>query len=128
MSLDWLRDTRPDKSGVSTFSLLLFCNQKRKACIHRRRHRRVLEWSLLWFCLPRTHIATSSLFSSTYSPPLPLSHSMSEKMISADEVAKHNSKESCHVIVHGRVYDVTEFLPDHPGEWEDWRRGRRNRC
>lgn len=31
------------------------------------------------------------------------------------EVAKHNSQESCWVIVHGNVYDVTEFLPEHPG-------------
>jgi L-lactate dehydrogenase (cytochrome) len=31
------------------------------------------------------------------------------------EVAKHASKDSCWVIVHGRAYDVTEFLPEHPG-------------
>jgi L-lactate dehydrogenase (cytochrome) len=31
------------------------------------------------------------------------------------EVAKHSSKESCWVILHGKAYDVTEFLPEHPG-------------
>ncbi|KAI5794370.1 FMN-dependent dehydrogenase-domain-containing protein [Peziza echinospora] len=31
------------------------------------------------------------------------------------EVAKHNTAESCWVIVHGKAYDVTEFLPEHPG-------------
>ncbi|KAK9324888.1 FMN-dependent dehydrogenase-domain-containing protein [Lipomyces orientalis] len=31
------------------------------------------------------------------------------------EIAKHNTKESCWVIVHGKAYDVTEFLPEHPG-------------
>jgi cytochrome b involved in lipid metabolism len=31
--------------------------------------------------------------------------------ISCDEVAKHNSRDSCWVIVHGKAYDVTEFLP-----------------
>lgn len=31
------------------------------------------------------------------------------------EVAKHNSKDSCWVIVHGKAYDVTKFLPEHPG-------------
>ncbi|KAJ9160918.1 Cytochrome b2 [Coniochaeta hoffmannii] len=31
------------------------------------------------------------------------------------EVAKHNSSSDCWVIVHGRAYDVTEFLPEHPG-------------
>jgi L-lactate dehydrogenase (cytochrome) len=40
---------------------------------------------------------------------------MSGKMLTGEEVAKHNNKESCFVIVHGEAYDVTEFLPDHPG-------------
>ncbi|CAG8982946.1 hypothetical protein HYALB_00003524 [Hymenoscyphus albidus] len=31
------------------------------------------------------------------------------------QVAEHNSKESCWVIIHGKAYDVTEFLPEHPG-------------
>jgi L-lactate dehydrogenase (cytochrome) len=31
------------------------------------------------------------------------------------EVLKHNSKDSCWVIIHGKAYDVTEFLPEHPG-------------
>lgn len=30
-------------------------------------------------------------------------------------MALHNSRESCWIIVHGNVYDVTEFLDDHPG-------------
>ncbi|KAL1997809.1 hypothetical protein VTN02DRAFT_700 [Thermoascus thermophilus] len=39
---------------------------------------------------------------------------MSPKLTGA-EVAKHNSQDSCWVIVHGKAYDVTEFLPEHPG-------------
>ncbi|KAF1842485.1 uncharacterized protein K460DRAFT_320579 [Cucurbitaria berberidis CBS 394.84] len=35
--------------------------------------------------------------------------------LTGEEVAKHSSRDSCWVIVHGRVYDVTEFLPEHPG-------------
>jgi L-lactate dehydrogenase (cytochrome) len=31
------------------------------------------------------------------------------------DVSQHNSRDSCWVIVHGRAYDVTEFLPEHPG-------------
>lgn len=31
------------------------------------------------------------------------------------EIAKHSSPKSCWVIVHGKAYDVTEFLPEHPG-------------
>ncbi|KAF7533169.1 hypothetical protein G7054_g7305 [Neopestalotiopsis clavispora] len=36
-------------------------------------------------------------------------------MLTVAEVAKHNSKESCWVIIAGYVYDVTEFLDNHPG-------------
>ncbi|BFZ53964.1 hypothetical protein PYCC9005_000995 [Savitreella phatthalungensis] len=36
-------------------------------------------------------------------------------MLSAQEVAKHNTKDDCWVIVNGKAYDVTEFLPEHPG-------------
>ncbi|CAN3359575.1 L-lactate dehydrogenase (cytochrome) [Diutina catenulata] len=32
-----------------------------------------------------------------------------------DEVAKHNSKSDCWVIIHGKAYDVTDFLSEHPG-------------
>ncbi|KAI9704537.1 MAG: Cytochrome b2, mitochondrial precursor [Bogoriella megaspora] len=35
--------------------------------------------------------------------------------LTGEQVAEHNSRESCWVIVHGRAYDVTEFLPEHPG-------------
>jgi len=30
-------------------------------------------------------------------------------------VAKHNTAESCWVVLYGNVYDVTRFLPEHPG-------------
>ncbi|KAF5357138.1 hypothetical protein D9756_006810 [Leucocoprinus leucothites] len=32
-----------------------------------------------------------------------------------DQVAQHSSSESCWVIIQDHVYDVTEFLPEHPG-------------
>ncbi|PFH54603.1 hypothetical protein AMATHDRAFT_52242 [Amanita thiersii Skay4041] len=31
------------------------------------------------------------------------------------QVAEHNKPTSCWVIIHNRVYDVTEFLSEHPG-------------
>merc|ERR1711988_883922 len=37
------------------------------------------------------------------------------KSITKEEVASHNSKSSCWVILHDRVLDVTDFLKDHPG-------------
>ncbi|KAG9084105.1 hypothetical protein FS749_005502, partial [Ceratobasidium sp. UAMH 11750] len=36
-------------------------------------------------------------------------------MLSAKEVEAHNTPKSCWLIVNGQVYDVTEFLSEHPG-------------
>ncbi|KAL1850085.1 hypothetical protein Plec18167_005406 [Paecilomyces lecythidis] len=35
--------------------------------------------------------------------------------ISAAELSKHQSKESCWLVIYGKVYDVTSFLNSHPG-------------
>ncbi|KIY63291.1 hypothetical protein CYLTODRAFT_426228 [Cylindrobasidium torrendii FP15055 ss-10] len=37
------------------------------------------------------------------------------KILSGKEVATHNTREDCWIIVHGKAYDVTDFLPEHPG-------------
>lgn len=36
-------------------------------------------------------------------------------MLTYQEVENHNSKSDCWVIIHGKVYDVTDFLNQHPG-------------
>lgn len=36
-------------------------------------------------------------------------------VLSASDVAQHNSSKSCYVTVGRKVYDVTSFLGDHPG-------------
>ena len=36
-------------------------------------------------------------------------------MLSRAEIARHRTSESCWVIIRDQVYDVTTFLPDHPG-------------
>jgi hypothetical protein len=45
-----------------------------------------------------------------------LEYTLALKMsITKEEVAKHNSKSSCWVILSDKVLDVTDFLKDHPG-------------
>ncbi|WVQ99149.1 hypothetical protein IAU59_006281 [Kwoniella sp. CBS 9459] len=38
-----------------------------------------------------------------------------QKLVSYDEVQKHASKDDCWVIIDGKIYDVTDFLDQHPG-------------
>lgn len=38
-----------------------------------------------------------------------------KKLFSASDVVGHASRKDCWVVIHGKVYDVTKFLEDHPG-------------
>ncbi|OQV22110.1 putative Cytochrome b5 [Hypsibius exemplaris] len=37
------------------------------------------------------------------------------KKYSTEQVASHNNKDDCWLIINGKVYDVTKFLEEHPG-------------
>lgn len=37
------------------------------------------------------------------------------RVISLDEVAQHNTQDDCWLIIHRKVYDVTSYIPKHPG-------------
>jgi hypothetical protein len=40
------------------------------------------------------------------------------KTFSLDDARKHTSDKDCWLIVHGKVYDVTDFLEEHPGGYD----------
>ncbi|KAL8711585.1 MAG: hypothetical protein Q9220_003995 [cf. Caloplaca sp. 1 TL-2023] len=37
------------------------------------------------------------------------------KLLSTEEIAKHNTAEDLWIVVDGQVWDMTEFAPEHPG-------------
>ncbi|OUZ99302.1 Cytochrome b5-like heme/steroid binding domain [Macleaya cordata] len=37
------------------------------------------------------------------------------KAFTLSEISLHSSKSDCWLLIHGKVYDVTMFLEDHPG-------------
>ena len=37
------------------------------------------------------------------------------RVITLEECNQHTREDSCWLIVHGKVLDVTEFLDEHPG-------------
>lgn len=37
------------------------------------------------------------------------------KIITLEEVKKHNTRHSVWFIIHNKVYDVTKFIEEHPG-------------
>lgn len=41
--------------------------------------------------------------------------SSAEPSFTADEVAQHNSKEDCYLIIRDSVYNVTDYISFHPG-------------
>ena len=40
---------------------------------------------------------------------------LDEIVISGEELRKHRTSKDCWIAVHSKVYDVTEFLEEHPG-------------
>ena len=38
-----------------------------------------------------------------------------QKPVSAKQVLKHKSPDDCWIVVNNQVWDVTDFLDEHPG-------------
>jgi len=45
----------------------------------------------------------------------PASPASGTRRVTREEVARHNTRDDCWVIVSGKVYDITEWAPHHPG-------------
>lgn len=41
-----------------------------------------------------------------------------KKVVTLDECKKHMTQKSCWIVIHGKVYDVTTFLEEHPGGFD----------
>ena len=37
------------------------------------------------------------------------------KLLSAKQIANHDSSKDCWIVVAGQVWDLTEYVPKHPG-------------
>ncbi|KAF2766415.1 hypothetical protein EJ03DRAFT_278165 [Teratosphaeria nubilosa] len=40
------------------------------------------------------------------------------KLISVEEISQHNTPEDCWIVVDGKIWDITDFAPEHPGGGE----------
>jgi len=54
---------------------------------------------------------------------LDLEIDQAKKSVSWDEIKKHDKPHDCWVVYDGVVYDVTEFVPNHPGGAALWWQG-----
>eukprot|EP01027_Heterolobosea_sp_BB2_P001847 GEZU01002763.1.p1 GENE.GEZU01002763.1~~GEZU01002763.1.p1 ORF type:complete len:123 (-),score=17.18 GEZU01002763.1:52-420(-) len=68
---------------------------------------------------PTTSLTPASVARSSF---LPMGNTASTPMApnnykaySLDEIATHNKEDDCWTIVHGKVYDITKYLDEHPG-------------
>ena len=43
--------------------------------------------------------------------------------VSRAELRKHRSKYDCWMVLHGKVYNVTKYIPYHPGGFDELMRG-----
>jgi len=56
-----------------------------------------------------------ALFISSCSDNLNSTPEVKNASYSLLDIADHNTKEDCWLAIEGKVYDVTEFIPSHPG-------------
>ena len=40
------------------------------------------------------------------------------KVYTLNDLRQHNTEKSCYLLIHGKVYNVTDFLEEHPGGYD----------
>ncbi|PPQ67597.1 hypothetical protein CVT25_012091 [Psilocybe cyanescens] len=40
---------------------------------------------------------------------------MATKIVTLEELRSHKSRDNLYILIHGKVYNVTKFLDEHPG-------------
>lgn len=53
---------------------------------------------------------------------------MTGKKVSAQQIVGHNTPEDCWIVVDKQVWDVTDFLDEHPGGSTSETAPRKNSC
>lgn len=75
----------------------------------------VAAWDRAHDELTRAHATETARFSMCITGNNEAPPKGQQPQYSLSEVAKHNTPEDCWVIVHGSVYDVSSYVPRHPG-------------
>ena len=65
-------------------------------------------WNLLRAC-------TSNFVHKSRYAALPEEHTMTDKIVTLEELARHNTDTDAWIAIEGVVYNVTKFLKLHPG-------------
>lgn len=71
----------------------------------------------VYFFSTRQQTVSSELESNTSVQPSPTASDSAtmNAVMTIEEIAQHNTESDCYVVVDGLVYNVTDFIPQHPG-------------